>query len=134
MTGVQGQITAIAAHPTEKSVVTVATTEGAYLSKDYGQTFTVLVPDHLVSALAFMDSGDALVATNSPDASLVKVNIETKQTVAIKTPSKDGIAFIAQNSASTKELAFATEQKDVYISTDNGATWEQIANKGVKRK
>ncbi|MFC5647958.1 F510_1955 family glycosylhydrolase [Paenibacillus solisilvae] len=134
LSGIHGQITSIAAHLTEKSVVIVGTTVGVYFSKDNGQTFTTLDTDHPVSALAFMDSGEALVATSGPDPSLVKVDVETKQTVTIKTPNKDRIAFIAQSPASPKELAIATEQKDVYISTDRGVTWRQIANKGVRSK
>jgi hypothetical protein len=42
----------------------------------------------------------------------------------------DVIAYLSGNPANAKELAFATEKKDVYIFTNLGVTWEQIANQG----
>jgi photosystem II stability/assembly factor-like uncharacterized protein len=132
MAGLQGQITAIAAHPTEKSVVAVGTTTGAYLSSDHGQTFTVILEGRPVSTVMVLESGETAVATSGPDAALSIVSAETKQMVMIKSPNMDVISFIAQNPVNSKELAVATEQKDIYISTDNGATWREIVSRGVK--
>ncbi|WP_148505292.1 F510_1955 family glycosylhydrolase [Paenibacillus beijingensis] len=133
MAGLQGQITAIAAHPTEKSVVVVGTTEGAYFSKDNGQTFTAFQIQHPVSAITVLNSGDILVATSGRDAKLFKVNAVTKQMAMIITPSQGGIAFIAQNPVSPEELAIVTEKKDVYITKDSGAAWHRVASKGVRK-
>ncbi|MUG73311.1 glycosyl hydrolase [Paenibacillus validus] len=135
-TGLQGQMTAIAAHPSDAAIAAVGTTTGVYLSKDYGQRFTPLVPEQPVSALAFTDSGNVLAATSGPNASLIEINIESKQSLAIQTPSKDTITYVVQNPANPKELAIATEPKDVYLSTDRGATWIQIAENGktINRK
>lgn len=135
-TGLQGQMTAIAAHPSDASIATVGTTTGVYLSRDYGQTFTPLFPEQPVTALTFTDSGNALVATSGPDASLLEINIESKQPLTIQTPSKDTITYVVQNPANPNELAIATEPKNVYLSTDRGTTWIQIADKGktINRK
>ncbi|WP_373864537.1 F510_1955 family glycosylhydrolase [Paenibacillus humicus] len=135
-TGLQGQMTVIAAHPSDASIVAVGTTTGAYLSRDYGQRFTPMVPKKPVSALTFTDSGNVMIATSGPNASLLDINIESKQSLAIQTPSKDAIAYVVQNPANPKELAIATEPKDIYLSTDRGATWIQIADKGktINRK
>ncbi|KKC49605.1 glycosyl hydrolase [Paenibacillus sp. D9] len=135
-TGLQGQMMAIAAHPSDAAIAAVGTTTGAFLSKDYGQRFTALVPEQPVSALAFTDSGNVLVATSGPNASLIEINIESKQSLVIQTPSKDTITYVVQNPANPKELAIATEPKDVFLSTDRGATWIQIADKGktINRK
>ncbi|MDQ8734860.1 F510_1955 family glycosylhydrolase [Paenibacillus sp. LHD-38] len=130
MTGIQGEITAINAHPDERSIVVIGTTDGAFISYDYGQSLTALASDHPVTALAFTNSGDVLIASSKPEASLVSVNIETKTTVVMKTPSSDVISYVAQNPTKSDELAIATEQKDIYISTDSGATWKEIAKKG----
>ncbi|MGF9713885.1 hypothetical protein EXW96_18480 [Paenibacillus sp. JMULE4] len=50
MTGLSGQITAFAVHPTQDTIVTIGTTSGAYLSKDNGQTFAAVYTDQPVSA------------------------------------------------------------------------------------
>lgn len=127
-TGLQGQMTTIAVHPDKESIVAIGTTAGAYLSKDHGQTFTTLVPGRPISAISFMDSGNVWVA--GADALLVKINTESKDSATLKLPTKDEITYVAQNPANPNELAIATEQKDIYLSTDSGATWSQIANKG----
>ncbi|WP_442951507.1 F510_1955 family glycosylhydrolase [Paenibacillus sp. GYB004] len=129
-TGLKGQMTAIAAHPSDASIAAVGTTTGAYLTRDYGQRFTPLVPEQPVSALTFTDSGNVLAATSGPNAALLEINIESKQSLAIQMPSKDTITYVVQNPANPKELALATEPKDVYLSTNRGATWIQIAEKG----
>ncbi|WP_134752445.1 F510_1955 family glycosylhydrolase [Paenibacillus athensensis] len=128
--GLQGQMTTIAVHPDKESIVAIGTTAGAYLSKDHGQTFTALVSGRPISAITFMNSGDVWVAGTGPDASLVKINTESTVSVTLKLPTKDEITYVAQNPANPNELAIATEQKDVYLSTDSGATWTQIADKG----
>ncbi|XID96027.1 F510_1955 family glycosylhydrolase [Paenibacillaceae bacterium WGS1546] len=127
-TGLQGQMTTMAVHPDKESIVAIGTTAGAYLSKDHGQTFTTLVPGRQISAISFMNSNDVWVA--GADASLVKINTESKVSATLKSPTKDEITYVAQNPANPNELAIATEQKDVYLSTESGVTWTQIADKG----
>jgi thiamine phosphate synthase YjbQ (UPF0047 family) len=52
--------------------------------------------------------------------------------VTIKTPVQNGgvITYLSGSTANPKELAFAAEKKDVYVSSDFGTTWKQIANQG----
>ncbi|WP_080835059.1 hypothetical protein [Cohnella massiliensis] len=64
------------------------------------------------------------------DVSLSKINTQNNVPERIKTPTKDKITYIAQNPANSTELAIATEQKDVYLSTNSGAAWTQIADNG----
>lgn len=130
MSGISGQITALAVHPTQDAIVAIGTTSGAYLSNDNGQTFAALYTDQPVSALAFTDQGELLIGTGKSE--LVSINLQTKQPTAIKTPVQNGdaISYLAGSPANPKELALATEKKDVYVSTDFGTTWQRIANQG----
>jgi hypothetical protein len=41
--------------------------------------------------------------------------------------TKDAVAYIAQNPAKKNECAIATFTRDVYLSSDAGRTWKQIA-------
>jgi phosphoribosyl-AMP cyclohydrolase len=134
MAGVTGQISTVSVHPTQESIVAVGTASGAYLSKDYGQTFTGVNTEYPVMALTFMDSDDLLVGTAKPNAALIKINAELSksQSLAIKTPikSNDMIMYVSENPANAKELTIATENRDIYISADKGVTWRQIVNAG----
>lgn len=130
MEEIQGELTAIAAHPDEKSMVVVGTTEGAFLSNDYGKTFTSLLSGKSVSAIMVTKSNNLLVAT-SGEASLVQIQIETNRQSPIQIPNKDAIIFIAQSPAAENELTIATEQKDVFLSNDGGTSWRQIVSKGM---
>jgi photosystem II stability/assembly factor-like uncharacterized protein len=131
MTGLSGQITALAVHPTKDAIVAVGTASGAYLSTDNGQTFAAIYTKQPVSTLAFTDNGDLLVGTAKAD--LVSINLETKQLVTVKTPVKTGdvIAYVSGSPANPKEMAIATGNKDVYLSTDNGTAWRKIADQGL---
>ncbi|MEX2104702.1 MAG: hypothetical protein WD907_05155, partial [Bacilli bacterium] len=73
-----------------------------------------------------------MIGTAKPDAGLLKVNPDMKQTAEIITPTKgeDSIAYIPQNPFNSKELTIATENKDVYVSADSGDTWRQIVKEG----
>ncbi|MCY9694202.1 F510_1955 family glycosylhydrolase [Paenibacillus alginolyticus] len=130
MSGISGQITALAVHPTQDAIVVIGTTSGAYLSKDNGQTFAALYTDQPVSAVTFTVQGELLIGIGKSE--LVSVNLETKQRTAIKTPVQNGdaISYLSGSPTNPKELALAIEKKDVYMSTDFGTTWQRIANQG----
>jgi photosystem II stability/assembly factor-like uncharacterized protein len=132
MAGVVGPINTLSVHPAQDSIVAVGTASGAYLSKDYGQTFTGVYTEHSVMSLTFTDSGDLLIGTAKPNAALVKINGESRQSLAIQTPieGNDMIMYVSENPANTKELAIATENRDIYITSDKGVTWRQIVNAG----
>jgi hypothetical protein len=54
------------------------------------------------------------------------------ETLAIpELTEENSIIFMAQHPTKTEELTFATLQNDVYQSTDGGATWNQLMNKGA---
>lgn len=130
MTGLSGQITALAVHPTQDAIVAIGTESGAYFSKDNGQNFAAVYTEQPVSTLAFTDNGDLMIGTAK--AELVNINLETRRSVTVKTPVKTGdvIAYVSGSPVNPKEMAIATGKKDVYLSTDNGAAWRKIADQG----
>ncbi|WP_231571353.1 WD40/YVTN/BNR-like repeat-containing protein [Gordoniibacillus kamchatkensis] len=109
--GLQGQMTALAVHPDEESILAVGTTAGIYLSKDYGQTFTALVPNRPVSAILFMNAGDVLIAGSGSDVSLAKINRQNNVPEMIKTLTKDEITYIAQNPRNPTEAGYRNGTK-----------------------
>lgn len=132
MAGISGELTAIAAHPTNEAIVAVGSQNGLYLSDDYGKNSEKLLSDSQVTSLFFNNKGILTVGTYNQGASLLQMDIETKQTTEIKIPTltEDAVMYVAQNPLNEQELVFATFNKDVYVSKDLGKNWAIIANKG----
>lgn len=53
--------------------------------------------------------------------------------VPIPALTEDAVAYIAQNPQRRDEMAIATFKKSVFVSSDAGKTWKQIANEGAGR-
>ncbi|GGG24365.1 F510_1955 family glycosylhydrolase [Paenibacillus abyssi] len=132
MEGVTDPITAFAVHPTDGSIIALGTTTGAYLSNDYGQSFTKVSMDESVTALAISDDGDLLIGTEEADAPLVELYVESGQIIEIDIPldSEDAIYYMAINPVNPSEITVATANKNIYLTPDNGTTWKQIADNG----
>ena len=64
-------------------------------------------------------------------ARLARVPIQGGHATQISLPAltKDAVAYIAQNPARRSEYAIATCGRSVYLSTDDGKTWTQIAER-----
>lgn len=129
LAGLEGQAIALAAHPTEGGVVAVGTDQGIYFSKDHGDNFAKLSVSGAVSAVSFGHQNDLLVATQS---GLFQIDLATNETVELTIPDlgEDAITYIKENPVNKDELVFATNTKDIYISSDGGNTWDQSVEEG----
>lgn len=133
MNGVSGQPAAMAVHPTLENIIVISTNEGVFLSKDYGNTFEILM-DIAATSLAFTEGGYLFVGTIKEEASLIKVNINSGEETALPIPGLsegDAISYVAINPQDSNEIVFTTFQKDIFLTRKNGKHWEQIVTKGV---
>jgi hypothetical protein len=132
MKGVNGESVSLAAHPSNDAVVAVGTSNGIYLSMNYGQSFEALLPGTQVTSLFFNDQGALYIGGYKEGASLLQLDMSTKKTIEIKIPAlnKDAIQYFAQNPVNNKELVFSTFNKDIYLSGDDGQGWTKIADQG----
>ncbi|AEI42117.1 F510_1955 family glycosylhydrolase [Paenibacillus mucilaginosus] len=129
MAGVSGQITSLAVHPSDDKISAIGITAGTYVSRDYGQTYAQLDPKP-ASALTFTDQGELLIGSTGA-VELRKVNPGTGQAESWKPASAgEAITYISANPADPKKAAYTTEKKNVYVTSDGGATWAQIAEEG----
>lgn len=122
----------IAVHPTEAGTVALATETGLHISNDYGNTFTLTGDTSPVSAAAFAPDGAMLLFGYQ---SLYTLNLSNGETTLIQVPSiaeTDAVAYIGVNPM-TNAIAFATINKDIYLSQANRQSWEQIAEQGMGR-
>jgi hypothetical protein len=133
MTGISGNPTVIIAHPTKKGVVAIGTDQGLYLSDNYGKSFELLLDESYVSAAMFSSSDEIIVGLNTVSKELIKLDLVNNKTTKYELPKNvDGnISFISSNYKNKKELAFATDQINIYVSLDHGENWEQIVKTGV---
>jgi len=128
-TGVIGNVTSIAAHPTDPGTVVIGTSDGVFLSNDFGNLFEKLSIEQEVTALAFGKTGDLFIGGQGTLNLLTENNSINK--LNIPDLKEDVMIYIAQNPQSESEIAFATSNKDVYISWDAGLNWNQIAVQGI---
>jgi hypothetical protein len=134
--GLEGAPRALAVHPDDAATVAVATEKGVYLSRDSGERFSALASG--VDALAAyfeLDGGHLWYGAFDGKPILARLALEggAAGKVALPPLARDAVAYIAQNPARRDELAIATFRRNVYLSTDRGRTWRQIAAEGQAR-
>lgn len=123
----------LAVHPTHDQVIAVGTRSGVYLSQDAGEHFQRLADAPQVLAVCFAFDGQYLwFSSFAGKPALTRIQWQTGQREPIKLPSmdQDTVMYVAQNPVNAQEWAMATYKRDVYVSSDNGTTWKQIAQQG----
>lgn len=136
--GLDSQIATLAVHPTDARTVAAGTADGLYLSRDFAQTFERVAGGNRVLATHFDLGGQQLwFSTYGSKAGLSRIELKSgakPNDVAIPALTEDAVAYIAQNPQRRDEMAIATFKKSVFVSSDAGKTWKQIANEGAGRE
>jgi photosystem II stability/assembly factor-like uncharacterized protein len=128
--GIASRPTSLAVHPTEANQVALATEGGLFLSTDYGDAFTRIGNVAPVTAVTFHPAGQTLLFGVNQ---LSVYDLASEQITAVPSPAiagDDAIGYIAVNPVQNEEIALATFNRDIYLSPDNGQTWQQIAEDG----
>ena len=131
--GLVGSPVSLAVHPTQNKVVAVGTRSGVYLSQDSGASFQRLTDVTQVLAVCFAFDGPYLwVSSFDGNPVVIRLQWQTRQTepVALPAMEQDAVTYMAHNPVNTQEWAMATYKRDVYVSSDHGQTWQQIAKAG----
>jgi photosystem II stability/assembly factor-like uncharacterized protein len=132
-TGLIGSPVSLVVHPTHDKVVAVGTRSGVYLSQDSGTSFQRLTNVTQVLAVYFaLDEQHLWVSSFEGKPVLTRVQWQTGQAEPGTLPDleQDAVTYITQNPINRQAWAIATYKRDVYISSDNGQTWQQIARAG----
>ncbi len=138
MEGLEGQVSSLAVHPQDDTVVVLGTNKGVFVSKDFGQTFEKIF-DAPTTAVSFSLNGELFVGSVSDEFTLSTFNIETKKQSMLTIPSlREGnaISYIAVNPKNEKQIIFTTFENDIYMTEDSGGNWSQLAEsgKGINHK
>jgi photosystem II stability/assembly factor-like uncharacterized protein len=134
--GLSGRITALAVHPSRPAVLAAATESGVYVSENHGDNFAAAVTGPQATSVLFdLDGAHLWFGGYRNAATLTRMALKTRKGEPIPIPAmtKDAVAYIAQNPAARKQYAIATFTRDVYLSSDAGKTWKQIAAQGETR-
>ena len=128
--GLAGQVIQIAVHPTNASVVALATEDGALLSTDFGDSFHNIGDGKVATAVSFHSGGQSLLFGFQ---ALSSYDLAAQQSVLLPSPmitAEDAISYIAVNPVQPDTIALATFNKTVYLTYDGGKTWTRIVEAG----
>lgn len=130
--GMEGEIHGISAHPLRAEIVALATDRGLYLSRDGGDRFVRLDGREPATAVAFEFDGKRLRYARALSNEIVELALEGKQRRVLHLPplGLDYVTCLALNPADERVIAIATRRRDVYLTSDGGQSWRQIAAEG----
>ncbi len=124
---------ALAVHPSNPTLVAAGTKSGLYFSSDGGQAFKALVPGRQVLGVYFdLDGRELWYSSFSGTPQLSRTGWSAARSTEVALPSlgRDAVAYITQNPVERQHYAIATFERSVFISSDGGKSWRQIAAKG----
>lgn len=130
--GLNGEVTALALHPTDSNFVAAATAAGVYFSQDGGEVFEAITAGNETGTAVHFTEDQLYFGSYGTAAALVKYTMENEELEPVDTPdlSQDAIAFIAQNPMDGMELAIYTFEGKAYLSEDGLQTWKTLLEEG----
>ncbi|GAB1422002.1 hypothetical protein MASR2M15_22090 [Anaerolineales bacterium] len=121
----------IAVHPNDAGMVALATRGGVFLSNDFGMTFTRISDAITVTSVTFDPNGERLLFGLD---SLFSYTLSDGQIIALaSTPDidTDQVIFYITLNPINDEIAFATSNRDIFFSSNDGQSWKQIGDNGA---
>ncbi|SDZ12290.1 hypothetical protein SAMN05421736_106161 [Evansella caseinilytica] len=120
----------IAVHPRQENVVAFATSQGLYLSEDYGDNFSptnIRVP--VITMTYFEDDLYMSVWTGQIELIRLAADGNIASLPIPEMDEQDAIQYIAVNPNDQQEIVYMTYMGDAHISYDGGNTWTQLIEK-----
>ncbi|MGQ0509988.1 MAG: F510_1955 family glycosylhydrolase [Betaproteobacteria bacterium] len=130
--GLKGRTLGSAVHPVDPGVVAVASDAGLYISRDSGENFALLDGSQAVTAVTFGHGGTTIWYARAVRRELVLASLEKRFRQVIRLPriGLDYVTHLAQNPVDHRTLAVATDRRHVFVTSDSGKSWRQIAKDG----
>lgn len=130
MQGLTSQPIQIAVHPIEANVLAIGTESGLLLSTDYGDTLALVGQNEPISSVTFSPDGETLFLGYQKLSTYDLAGQQFKSLTIPALAADDGLAYLAVNPTKLSEMALATFQRNIYLSTDAGQSWSPIAQNG----
>ncbi|MCM3390498.1 sialidase [Ureibacillus chungkukjangi] len=127
-------ISNFAAHPSKEGLLVIGSKEGIYLSEDYGQNFSELISNEMVTYVTLNeDEGIYSSIDESQQVYLKLFTLESKAVKDIKLPKEtknDPIIYLAVNPNDQQEIIIVTNDLSIYQTKDQGNSWNGLAVNG----
>lgn len=130
-------ISNLSAHPTLKELITIGSKDGIFISNDYGQNFKSLNNTKMVTYLTLTETGGYYTNLENDTVYLKSFSFESDEEINIQLPKDvkmDPITFIAVNPENQKEMVIVTVSNNIYLTKDEGLSWDKIASNGELAK
>ncbi|QHE52363.1 F510_1955 family glycosylhydrolase [Pontibacillus sp. HMF3514] len=128
--GINGEIVAIAVHPTNEKMIAVTTKNGVYLSEDGGEKFLPL-EENVNGTAVYFSENKLWYGTfySKPQLTTYDLEEETKEQISLPKLGQDAVAYFDKKQESD-EMVIYTYQNHAYITKNKGEKWSQIVTSG----
>ncbi|KPL59536.1 F510_1955 family glycosylhydrolase [Rossellomorea vietnamensis] len=123
----------IAVHPSKKEMLAISSKDGVYVSKDGGDSFTKVENSQTVTSIYLSKRVGLFSSIEEGKIQLYEWDFKSNKVHPYPTPklSKDNpIMYISSNPESSDEWTVVTYNNDIYQTTNNGETWDEVVNEG----
>jgi len=130
--GLEGEVSALALHPTDSTIVAAATSTGIYVSENGGEQFDRITKDNVSGTAVFFNESELFYASYGENAMLTKYTVANEKEEKVNLPNltQDEVAFISQNPTNKDEIGIYTMQGEVFLTKDNATTWMPLLDEG----
>ncbi len=130
-------ISNLSAHPTRKELLAIGSKDGLFISDDYGQNFKLMNDNQNITYVTLNETGGAYTYFGNDTVYLKLFLYESNEEINIQLPKNlnmDPIMFIAVNPENQKEIVFVTNNNNIYLTKDEGLSWDKLASNGELAK
>lgn len=130
-----GKVAALAVHPSDGRKLAAATSTGLFMSRDGGNHFERAADGQVLAVQFSLDGKYLWFATYDRRAHLYRIELATQARTEISLPplTADAVSYIAPDPVAASTYAIATFERDIYVTTNAGGGWRQIADRGRTR-
>lgn len=129
-------ISSLAVHPSKEKMIAIGSKDGLFLSNDYGENFGLLNDAKMVLYVALGENRGYYSSYENETVQLKSFTLGSDQEETIQLPNQaiSPIVFIAVNPDDENEIVIATYNNDIYLTKDEGLTWNELAVNGELAK
>lgn len=123
----------IAVHPSKKEMLAISSKDGVYVSKDGGDSFTKVENSQTVTSIYLTERVGLFSSIEEGKVQLYEWEFNSNKVQPYLTPklSQDNpIMYISSNPESSDECTVVTYNNDIYQTTNNGETWDEVVDEG----
>ncbi|MFI8688258.1 F510_1955 family glycosylhydrolase [Rossellomorea sp. NPDC077527] len=127
----------IAVHPSKKEMVAISSKDGVFVSEDGGDSFTKVENTQTTTSIYLTEKTGLFASIEKGKIQLHELDLDSIKMQSYPTPdlSQDNpIMYISSNPERSAEWTVVTYNNDIYQTTDNGETWNEVVDEGNLEK